>query len=301
MTESHSGHDTRGVVMGTYVVTGSASGMGAAVAESLRDGGQSVIGVDRDAADVAADLSTEEGRRAAIDAVLERSGGELAGAVFAAGVGPARDRERVIVEVNMAGVTDLLEALRPALAASDKAKVVVFGSNSTTATPFVPARAVRALLSGDRERATAILRRRGPMLSGPAAYAASKIAVTRWCRVHGTGPDWAGEGIRVNVIAPGPVMTPLLKSQLDGPSAKNVRSFPVPVREYGTPDQLAQWVMLMLSPAADFMCGTVVTVDGGTEALLRGRDWPRAVPLHTVPRVLWQMYRAPKKGQVAQY
>ncbi|MGC5248600.1 SDR family oxidoreductase [Gordonia sp. DT219] len=287
--------------MGTYVVTGAASGMGAAVADSLRQAGHDVIGVDRDGDDVIADLSTAAGRRAAIEAVTARAGGVLAGAVLAAGLGPARGRERTIVEVNLLGVTELLEAFRPLLAASDKAKVVVFGSNSTTATPLVPARAVSRLERGDVEGATRIIRRRGAALSGPVAYAASKIAVTRWCRVHGTRAEWAGAGIRVNVITPGPVMTPLLRSQLEGATSKNVRAFPIPVREYGTTDQLAQWVMLMLSPAADFMAGSVISVDGGTEALLRARDWPRAVPLHAVPRVLWRMYRAPKEGQIARY
>lgn len=287
--------------VGTYVVTGSASGMGAAVADSLRAAGHTVIGIDRDGAEVTADLSTPHGRASAIAAVLDRAEGALAGAVLAAGLGPARGAERTIVEVNLLGVTELLTAFRPLLATGEKSKVVVFGSNSTTATPLVPRRAVARLEAGDTEGATRILRRRGKALSGPAAYAASKIAVTRWCRVHGTRPEWAGEGIAVNIIAPGPVMTPLLQSQLTGASSKNVRSFPIPLRGYGTPEQITQWVMLMLSPAADFMAGSVITVDGGTEALLRARDWPRAVPLRAVPRVLWRMYRAPKDGQIARY
>ncbi|MFE0749038.1 SDR family oxidoreductase [Gordonia sp. NPDC058843] len=287
-------------VNGTYVVTGSASGMGAAVAAALRADGHAVIGVDLRDADVVADLSTSAGRRAAADEVLGRSDGILDGAVLAAGMGPAAGRERMIVEVNVLGVTELLEAWRPALASAEKAKVVVFGSNSTTVTPLVPRSAVRRLLNGDAEGATrAIRRRRG--VTGPVAYASSKIAVTQWCRRHGTSPEWAGSGIRVNVIAPGPVMTPMLRSQLDGPEAGRVRSFPIPVREFGTSEQLASWVKLMLSPAADFMAGAVVTVDGGTDALIRSRAWPSPLPLRGVPRLLWSMYRAPKDGQVARY
>ncbi|WLP92414.1 SDR family oxidoreductase [Gordonia sp. NB41Y] len=287
--------------MGTYVVTGSASGMGQSVADALREQGHTVIGVDRDGGEVTADLSTASGRRAAITEILDLLDGRIDGVVLAAGLGPARGRERTIIEVNLLGVVEVLEALRPLLAAADKAKVVVFGSNSTTATPFVPPRLIRRLLRGDLDAATAMIRRRGPQLSGPIAYASSKIAVTRWSRMVGTSADWAGAGIRVNVIAPGPVMTPLLRTQLDGANSANVRSFPIPIREYGTSEQLASWVMQMLSPAADFMSGTVITVDGGTEALLRGADWPRPVPLHRVPAVLWRMYRAPKKGQVARY
>ena len=66
-----------------YVITGAASGMGLAVAESIRAQGHTVIGVDQRDADVVADLSTPDGRRAAIAAILELSGGMLAGAVAA--------------------------------------------------------------------------------------------------------------------------------------------------------------------------------------------------------------------------
>lgn len=284
-----------------YVVTGAASGMGSAVAESLRTQGHTVIGVDQRDADIIADLATPDGRRAAIAAILALCDGVLDGAVLAAGVGPKAGAERAIVEVNTLGVTELLTGLRYALATSNKAKVVVFGSNSTTSTPFVPKSAVRKLMKGDAAAAATIIRRRGKALSGPVAYAASKLAVTQWCRVHGTDLDWAGAGIRLNVIAPGPVMTPLLRAQLEGASGKNVRAFPVPLREYGTPEQLAAWVMLMLSSDADFMSGSVVTVDGGTEAYLRSRDWPVRLPLHEVPRTLWRMYRAPKEGRVVNY
>ncbi|WP_408898919.1 hypothetical protein ACJ5H2_07355 [Nocardioides sp. R1-1] len=77
--------------MSTYAVTGSASGMGAAVAARLRADGHTVIGVDLREADVVADLSTAGGRRAAAAAVLDLSGGRLDGAVLAAGLGPAPD------------------------------------------------------------------------------------------------------------------------------------------------------------------------------------------------------------------
>lgn len=297
--------------MGTYAVTGSASGMGAHVAARLRTDGHEVIGVDRADADVVADLSIPAGRRAAIAQVLDRCGGRLDGAVLAAGLGPKRGAERAIVEVNVLGVTELLTGLRPALAAAadsgaadsgaaTRAKVVVFGSNSTTSTPLVPARAIRLLARGDTERAARIIARRR-QLAPPVAYAASKLAVSRWCRAQAVTADWAGAGIRLNVLAPGPVLTPLLRAQLSSPTGKQVRAFPLPAREYGTPGQLAEWAALMLSSAADFMVGSIVTVDGGTEALLRPHDWPSRLPLRELPRMLWLMAKAPGRGQVADY
>lgn len=273
--------------MGTYAVTGSASGMGRAVAGKLAALGHTVITVDIRDADVVADLSTAPGRRAAADAVLAACA-VLDGAVLAAGLGPTAGAERRITEVNYFGVVDLLEAWRPALAAADRAKVVVFSSNSTTTVPAVPGRAIRALLAGDADRALKAYRRFGRV--GPAmAYAASKIAVSRWVRRHAVAPEWAGAGIRLNALAPGAVMTPLLERQLATPAeARNIRRFPVPIGGFGDAGQLADWVVFMLSESADFLCGSVVFVDGGSDAYFRADEWPRPVPFRRLPSYLWR-------------
>ena len=264
--------------MGTYAVTGSASGMGAAVAARLRGRGHTVIGVDIKGADVIADLSTPSGRRGAAADVLAACSGTLNGAVMAAGLGPTKGAERAITEVNYFGVVEPLQAWRPALACAERAKVVVFASNSTTTVPAVPGRAIRALLAGDAEkalRAYRIFGRYGP----PVAYAASKIALSRWVRRNAVTAQWAGAGIRLNALAPGAIMTPMLEEQLATPSeAKVVREFPIPIGGFGDAGQLADWVVFMLSDSADFLCGSVVFVDGGSDAYFRPDDWPRAVP-----------------------
>lgn len=254
--------------------------MGLATAERLRADGHRVIGVDIKEADVVADLSTPDGRSQAASRVLAAADGRLDGAVLAAGLGPGggAERPRLIAEVNYLGVVQLLERWQPALAAADQAKVVVLSSNSTTTTPMVPARTVRALLSGDVDKALRSVRMFGPTRS-VMLYAGSKIAVSRWVRRHAVGPLWAGAGIRLNALAPGAVMTPLLEEQLANPTqAKAVRRFPIPLGGYGRPEHLAAWVCFMLSDAADFLCGSVVFVDGGTDAHFRTDDWPRAVP-----------------------
>ena len=65
-------------------------------------------------------------------------------------------------------------------------------------------------------------------------------------------------------------MTPLLEEQLSTPKrAKLVRLFPVPTGGFGDAGQLADWVLFMLSDAADFLCGSIVFVDGGTDAYFR--------------------------------
>lgn len=275
--------------MGVYAVTGSASGMGKQAADKLRAAGHTVIGVDLRDADVVADLSTSDGRAAGAEAVLAACGGRLDGAVLAAGIGPTPRAAPLILQVNYFGVVELLQAWRPALAAGGAAKVVVIASNSATTVPAVPRPAVRALLAGKGAKAVRRLRPFGP--GAPTmAYAASKIAVSRWVRRQAVEPTWAGAGIRLNALAPGAIMTPLLERQLETPGqAAAVRKFPVPVGGFGDPGQLADWILFMLSDAAEFLCGSIIFVDGGTDAFFRADDWPRAVPARRVGKYLLRM------------
>jgi NAD(P)-dependent dehydrogenase (short-subunit alcohol dehydrogenase family) len=271
--------------------------MGAAVVAKLKGAGHKVIEVDIKNAAVLADLSTAAGRRDAAKAVLEACDGRLDGAVLAAGLGPTKGAERLITEVNYFGVVELLDAWRPALAAADRAKVVVFSSNSTTTVPVVPGRAIRALLAGDADKAVRTYQMLGPA-GPPMAYAASKIAVSRWVRRHAVTAEWAGAGIRLNALAPGAILTPLLERQLATPAeARNIRRFPVPIGGFGDPGQLADWVVFMLSDSADFLCGSVVFVDGGSDAFYRSDDWPRAVPARGLPSYLWRTRQFLKRSR----
>lgn len=103
-------------------------------------------------------------------------------------------------------------------------------------------------------------------------------------------PEWAGAGIRLNALAPGAILTPLLEQQLKTPGqAKAIRSFPVPIGGFGDPSQLADWVVFMLSGAADFLVGSVVFVDGGSDAYFRPGAWPRPVPLRRLVRYVRRM------------
>lgn len=273
----------------TVVVTGSASGMGAATMARLRADGDRVIGVDLRDAEVIADLSTPAGRRHAVAEILRLTDGRLDGLVCAAGLGPVRGRERLILEVNFSGAVELIEGLHRALARAGTAKVVVIGSNSTTTTPLVPRAAVRALLAGDPERAQR--RVRWPATtSAPFSYAASKLALTSWVREQAVEPRWIGAGVRLNVLAPGAIATPMLSEQLSGPDAGNVKRFPIPAGNPAGPELIAEWTAMLLSPAADYLVGSIVTVDGGSEALFRATDWPRPVPLRAMPRFLRLMF-----------
>ena len=262
--------------MGTYAISGSASGMGAATRRRLKAAGHDVIGIDLRGAEMIADLGTAAGRAAAVAAVLDATTGVLDGFVSAAGLGPPV-AGGLIARVNYFGSQALLEGLRPALAATGAAQVVQFGSNSSTTTPNLPDDLLDAFLDGREDDAVALVDAVDPMFAPAIAYGGAKLAITRWCRRAAVTEPWVGAGIRLNVIAPGPVDTPLLrKGQADEVYGPLMDAFPVPVTETPDADALAEWVEFMLTPVARFACGSVFYVDGGTDALMRSDDWPRS-------------------------
>lgn len=258
--------------MGTVCITGSASGMGRATATRLRDRGHTVIGVDVRDADVVADLGTPEGRTAAVAAIESASGGVLDGFAPFAGLGGLPDRAgSLVASVNYFGTAALLPALRPLLARGTNPSAVVIGSNSTTCQPDFPEDLVEALLAGDEPAARTLADGYGSV----ATYPASKLALTRWVRRNAPGPEWAGAGIRLNVVAPGLVETPLAAEQKADPTmAPLIAGFPIPIGRGGRPEELAALVEFLLGPDSTFFVGSIVLCDGGTEALLRPDDWP---------------------------
>ncbi len=270
--------------MGVYVVTGAASGMGRSTAELLRWNGHRVIGVDLHKTDVEADLSTLEGRERALEEVRAKCNGRLDGAVLAAGLGPVPGKEDIIARVNFLGVVELIEGLHDVLAEARNAKVVIFSSNSTTTVPGIPDEIIDAFMERDIDRAVEVAAAAGPEASPSFVYAGSKTAVTHWMRTIGVTEKWAGRGIRVNALAPGAIRTPMVEAQLNDPKlAPAIKAFPIPVREFGKPEEVAQWAVFMLSPAANFLCGSVIFLDGGTDAYFRADSWPRAMTADQMP------------------
>jgi NAD(P)-dependent dehydrogenase (short-subunit alcohol dehydrogenase family) len=258
--------------MRTVVVTGSASGMGAATRARLEAAGERVIGVDLRDADVISDLGTPEGRRAAIAAVFEQAGDSIDGLVTWAGLPGLTDRPgSLLASVNYFGSVSLLEGLRPLLAAGDRPSAVAISSNSTTVQPAVPMDVVRLCLEGDEDGA----RTAADAASSLASYPATKTAIAWWVRRHAPTAEWAGAGITLNAVAPGAVETPLLQASRDDPTVGHfIDEFPIPVGRTGRADEIAAFVQFLLGPDARFFCGSVLFVDGGTDALARPDDFP---------------------------
>lgn len=255
--------------MGTIAVTGSASGIGAAVCERLAGAGNRVIGVDLRHADVIADLATAAGRAAAVAGVEQASGGRLDGLVACAGVGPQVADQTLLPSVNYFGTLAILTGLRPALTRGEQPAAVALSSNSSTL-PHAESPLVAACLAGDEDEA----RRLAPAMAGIGVYEGTKLALTRWVRRQASGPEWAGVGIRLNAVAPGATYTPLLQAGLDHPIfGEAIRNFPIPLGAFGTPEQIAAAVAFLLGPDAAFCCGSVLFVDGGTDALVRPESY----------------------------
>lgn len=260
--------------MRTIAVTGSQAGMGLAIRRRLEETGCRLIGIDLPGhgAEVDADLSTSEGRQQAIDAVLAQCVDSLDGLVCNAGV----DNENIplVFGVNFFGALDLMTGLRSALCNASYAAVVINVSNSIHITPNIPREPIDALLEGDPAAAE-------KMLAGAPrfAYQISKFALARWIRRNAPKADWAGSGIRVNGICPGPVLTELLKRDLDDPvKREQILALPRPLGEFSTPESVGDLTEFLLSERARFLVGQLIMIDGGLEAQFRAEDIP----------VIWQ-------------
>lgn len=249
--------------MKTYAMTGGASGIGAAIKQSLLDAGHQLIVVDIANADIEADLSSAEGRQSAIASIIAAAPSGVDGFIACAGVGSHVPNLPLIAAVNYFGTTELVAGLRDSLAQKNGA-VVLISSNSApmdTSPGYVD-----ALLAGDKAAVEAQLEG----MEGQTVYSGSKQGVARWMRRNTA--EYAAQGIRMNAVAPGYTETPMTAAVKDDPNYGDaIRQFvaTIPVGRPGLPGDMAKAVSFLLSEDAAFICGSVLFVDGGHDAMMR--------------------------------
>ncbi len=251
--------------MKTYVVSGAASGIGAAAVAMLRVQGDRVITVDQRDADVIANLGSAEGRAAAVAGVQQLADVvhgvvPCAGIVGVAGADPAQ-----IISVNYFGAVHLVRGIKPQLAAAAGSSVVMIASNSITGMPGWRASTADLCLTDDEEAARADAVGADPLT----VYPGTKAALAWWARREGVTEAWIGQGIRLNAVAPGSIDSPMTEQLLADPEVGPlVAAYPSAIGRMGRPDEIAALVAFLLSDASSLMVGSVVYADGGTDAML---------------------------------
>ncbi len=253
----------------TIVVTGSASGIGAATTKLLRERGDRVIGVDLAGSDIDADLATPAGRAAMVEAVTEMSGGVVDAVVANAG---SAAQVPLTVSINFFGAVATLEGLQPLLAASDAPRAVITSSMAS----FMDndEELVVACTMGDEQ--TAQERAQALVDAGEGAeqliYASTKNAINRWMRTVAPTDAWAGAGIPLNAVGPGVIETPMTEDFLATAEGREMlaQMVPMPLGGNGRPEEVAELIVWLASPANSKTTGQVIFVDGGSDAVLRG-------------------------------
>jgi NAD(P)-dependent dehydrogenase (short-subunit alcohol dehydrogenase family) len=245
------------------LVTGSASGIGKACAQILRDKGFRVIGVDLQDADIEADLSNAEGRERFVSAINAQAPEGLDLAVIAAGIAyPVGGK---ILAVNFFGAVSSVEAVRALLAQRTPSQAIML--ISIAAMDDVDSRLVEGCLAGD-EAAVLLL---AAQIESPTEYASSKRALGLWLRRAAVRPEWGGSGIHLNGVAPGITLTGMTRPLLAVPEIRQQIEAVSPrvVDWIAEPDAQAEAIVAIAGLAGNYMFGQIVYVDGGTDAIRR--------------------------------
>jgi 3-oxoacyl-[acyl-carrier protein] reductase len=230
-----------------HFITGAAGGIGSEIVRTFLAAGATVIATDlaeanpfEDEAQVdyhAYDVTSDTATESVISAVLAKHGRVdslvlCAGAISNQSLADAADDEwERMFRVNVMGVVNPVRRLYPVMVDQGYGKIVALGS---------------------------IAAKIGGVQSGP-AYVAAKSAVhgiMKWVAKSG-----ASKGVYANIVAPGPVETPMWEACTDRAPPSPHGS--VPLGRYGQPEDIAQGILFLCSPASNWITGTTLDINGG--------------------------------------
>jgi 2-keto-3-deoxy-L-fuconate dehydrogenase len=244
------------------LVTGAASGIGAAIAETFARAGAVVYATDRDEAGAraTADRIRAAGGRAEslrVDVADEAAGREAARAVLAA-------RGRLDLLVNNAGIGHVGTLLTTEGADLDRLYAVNVRGVFNLSKAFLPGMVERK--SGVIVNIASIAGIVG--VRDRLAYCTSKSAVVGMTRAMAL--DHARDGVRVSCICPGRVETPFVQARLkeypDPAKAYREMTETQPIGRMGRPEEIAAAALYLASDEAGYVTGAVLAADGGWSA-----------------------------------
>ncbi|MEY3379147.1 MAG: hypothetical protein RLZZ125_724 [Actinomycetota bacterium] len=255
----------------TYVVTGSASGIGLATRKKLEALGQKVIGIDIHDAEVVADLSNVAGRKSASERILALSEGVIDAVIANAGSGKSESKT---VSINFFGATELISQLHQALSKSDAPRVVA--TSSMASLMKVDRELVDQMLAGDEAKSVAraeALVKQGGGAEGM-IYSSTKRALSRWLRRECIKDHWAKAGIPMNAVGPGIVKTPMVAEMIATQEGRDglAKVVPMPLHGYLEPESVADLIIWLASESNSHVTGQTIYIDGGSDAVLRGDE-----------------------------
>jgi len=253
---------------GVAIVTGAADGIGWATAQRLAAGGATLVVADL-REELAHERAASLGSRhvgLACDVTSEDSVVAMVGAV-------KRHLGRIDVLVNNAGIGDQAgSTLDQRVDAFDR--VLGVHLRGTFLASREVARVMLAQGSGAIVNIASIAAQAGiPMRN---AYGAAKAGIAAMTRSMAC--EWASQGVRVNAVAPGYIRTALV-DELERKGALNTAAIEArtPMGRMGTPDEIAEVIAFLASPAASFVTGAVLNADGGW--LAHGGTIPAVPPV----------------------
>lgn len=244
-----------------YVLTGSASGMGAATGKKFLERGAEVYSLDRNVPDypVTAHFPVDLSDPASIDAVVEKLAGPWSGLINVAGVPGGTLPNQFVFSVNYLGLRHLSEALEPLL--EPGGSIVNVSSNGDVLWP------TRQDVHRDLFK-TASFREGLEWYTTKTpegkAYNFSKEAVSFY--TIGRAIDFAQKGLRINAVCPGMTNTPIIGDFLNVMSEDRVERIRNLVGGWAEPTDIAEVIVFLASPEARFVNGQLVDVDGGLKS-----------------------------------